>query len=79
MHSRALRLAAFCGLALSLLAARSAGCRAKAGSGSASSATPAVTPAIRRGHWITPLLTAPPPRPTPTLWKGVTRVPELPE
>ena len=77
MRSRALRLAAFCGLALSLLAARSAGCRAKAGS--ASSATPAVTPAIKRGHWITPLLTAPPPRPTPTLWKGVTRVPELPE
>jgi hypothetical protein len=27
----------------------------------------------------TPLLTAPPPQPTVTMWKGVTRVPELPE
>ena len=77
MRSRALRLTAFCGLALSLLAARSAGCRAKSGPNSRPPA--AVTPATRHGGWITPLLTAPPPRPTPTLWKGVTRVPDLPE
>ena len=30
-------------------------------------------------HWITPLMTPPPPRPTATLWPGVTRAPQLPE
>jgi hypothetical protein len=78
MRFRAVRLSGFCALAVCLLAARSAGCRSKSG-GSASRQPPVVTPATKQGTWITPLLTAPPPQPTPTLWKGVTRVPTLPE
>jgi hypothetical protein len=77
MRFRAFRSLAFCALAVSLLAARSAGCRAKPGA--SSKPVPAVTPAVKHGTWITPLLTAPPPRPTPTLWPGVTRVPTIPE
>ena len=77
MRSGSLRLAGFCALAVSLLAARSAGCRAKSDLGPAR--VPVVTPATKQGTWITPLLTAPPPQPTPTLWKGVTRVPTIPE
>ena len=59
---------------LAALCLRSAGCQKKpapAGRG-------APSPAAQR-HWITPLLTPPLPAPTPTLWKGVTRVPALPE
>ena len=38
-----------------------------------------VTPASK-GGWITPLMTAAPPPPTPTLWRtDITRIPTLPE
>jgi hypothetical protein len=71
------RLLGFCALAVSLLAARSAGCRTR--QGTSAKPAPVVTPAHKHGEWITPLLTAPPARPTPTLWPGVTRVPTIPE
>jgi hypothetical protein len=58
-------------LLLSLLALRAAGCRK-------AEKPPEKTPAAHP-HWITPLMTPPPPRPTPTMWPGVTRVPALPE
>jgi hypothetical protein len=61
-------------LLLAIMAWRSAGCRKK-------DAKARVTPpgASAPPHWITPLMTAPPPRPTVTMWKGVTRAPALPE
>ena len=55
------------------LGLRSTGCQKKPQAGK-----PAASPSSQR-KWITPLLTQPPPAPTPTLWKGVTRVPQLPE
>ena len=59
---------------LALFVLRGAGCKKKPAPGQ-----PEVTPASKNG-WITPLLTAPPPRPTPTLWRtDITRVPTLPE
>ncbi|MGE5414519.1 MAG: hypothetical protein ACM3NW_10110 [Syntrophomonadaceae bacterium] len=66
---------AFLALALlfGMMAGRAAGCRKKEKSVHRPAAAP--SPA----HWITPLMTAPPPRPTPTMWKGVTRAPQLPE
>jgi len=54
---------------LLLLSLRATGCSRK-------KAPPPPPPPL---HWITPLLTAPPPRPTVTMWKGATRVPDLPE
>ncbi len=50
---------------------RAAGCRKKTKAAAPAPSGPA--------HWITPLMTAPPPRPTVTMWKGVTRAPALPE
>jgi hypothetical protein len=61
-------------LLLGLLGFRSTGCQKKPAAGG----KPASSPSTQR-KWITPLLTQPPPAPTPTLWKGVTRVPQLPE
>jgi hypothetical protein len=60
-------------LLLAIMASRAAGCRKKE--------TKKVTPpgASSTPHWITPLMTAPPPRPTVTMWPGVTRAPVLPE
>jgi len=72
VNRRRLRVLAPLALLLALMAVRAAACRGK-GSAGASHAAP--TPA----HWVTPLMTAPPPRPTVTLWKGVTRAPALPE
>jgi len=60
------------GVVFAALAGRAAGCRK---SGKAGAVHNAKTPA----HWITPLMTPPPPRPTVTMWKGATRVPQLPE
>ncbi len=57
-------------LLILVLSCRATGCRKKA-------AAPAPKPASP--YSITPLMTPPPPRPTVTMWKGVTRVPELPE
>jgi len=54
------------------MAARAEGCRKKEPS-------PAQPRAKTPAHWITPLMTPPPPRPTVTMWKGVTRAPQLPE
>jgi hypothetical protein len=56
------------------LAARAAACKSKG-------AAPAAgrKPTIAAKHWITPLMTAPPPRPTVTMWPAVTRAPQLPE
>jgi len=62
------------GLLVALIAARAEGCRKKSAAPAAPSAS-AEPPA----HWITPLMTPPPPRPTVTLWPGVTRAPQLPE
>jgi hypothetical protein len=62
-------------LLLAVMAWRAAGCRGKKETKPAQRAAPfATTP-----HWITPLMTPPPPRPTVTIWKGVTRAPALPE
>ncbi len=60
-------------LLLGMLAGRAAGCRKKENPVHHPPAAP--SPA----RWITPLMTPPPPRPTPTMWKGVTRAPQLPE
>jgi hypothetical protein len=60
-------------LLLVIMAFRSAGCRKK------EAKTPPHGGAVSTPHWITPLMTPPPPRPTVTMWKGVTRVPALPE
>jgi hypothetical protein len=58
-------------LVLAALALRSAGCK---------KAAPPVPGAAPPERWSTPLLTAPPPRPTPTLWRtDITRIPTLPE
>ncbi len=60
---------------LALLAGRATACKGRKGA-----ATPAHGPAVTApAHWVTPLMTPPPPRPTPTMWKGVTRAPQLPE
>lgn len=62
-------------LVLAALSLRAGGCRKKT-----AVATPtAPSAAVRPQSWPTPLLTPPPPQPTPTLWKGVTAVPALPE
>ncbi len=58
-------------LLILVLSCRATGCRKKA----ALPVAPAVSPPYR----ITVLMTPPPPRPTVTMWKGVTRVPTLPE
>jgi hypothetical protein len=61
---------------LALFVLRGAACKKKPAPGQ-----PAVvvTPASKN-PWITPLLTAPPPMPTPTLWRtDITRIPTLPE
>jgi len=52
--------------------ARAEGCRQK-------ETSPLQLKAKTPAHWITPLMTPPPPRPTVTMWKGVTRAPQLPE
>ena len=57
---------------LALMAARAEGCRKKEPS-------PMQPKAKTPAHWITPLMTPPPPQPTVTMWKGVTRAPQLPE
>jgi len=59
---------------LAVFVLRGTACKRKPGS-----AQPVVTPASKKG-WITPLMTAPPPPPTPALWrKDITRIPTLPE
>jgi hypothetical protein len=59
-------------LLILVLNCRATGCRKKA-------AAPVVAPAGSPPYRITPLMTPPPPRPTVTMWKGVTRAPQLPE
>jgi hypothetical protein len=62
-------------LLLAALGAHAGGCR----KASSAARPPEVTPAAAH-PWITPLMTPPPPLPTPTLWrKDITRVPALPE
>jgi len=63
-------------LLLAIMAWRAEGC-GKGATGSKAGSR-AATPATQR-QWITPLMTPPPPRPTVTMWKGVTRAPALPE
>jgi len=58
-------------LLILVLSCRATGCRKKA--------APSVAPAGAAPYRITVLMTPPPPRPTVTMWKGVTRVPQLPE
>jgi hypothetical protein len=58
-------------LLILVLSCRANGCRKKA----AVAAPPPGSPPYR----ITVLMTPPPPQPTVTMWKGVTRVPALPE
>jgi len=73
VQRRYLKAAGALGLLLALMGGRAEGCRSKK---EAATAHPkGKTPA----HWITPLMTPPPPRPTVTLWPGVTRAPQLPE
>ncbi len=73
MNRRTLRALWPLALLLVLMAGRAAGCRRKGAAGEAA------RPAVTARHWITPLMTMPPPRPTVTMWKGVTRAPQLPE
>ena len=56
------------------LAMRGTACKSK-------TAAPAAgrQPTIAAKQWVTPLMTAPPPRPTVTMWPAVTRAPQLPE
>ncbi|HEY1434966.1 MAG TPA: hypothetical protein VGG65_06295 [Thermoanaerobaculia bacterium] len=77
MNRRSIRALWPLALLLALMAWRAAGCSksAPARKGAPGGATTAAAPK----HWITPLMTAPPPRPTVTMWKGATRVPALPE
>ena len=75
MTPKATRIAWFlpATLLLALFVLRGAACRKKPSPGE-----PVVTPAAKEG-WITPLLTAPPPQPTPPLWRAdITRVPTEP-
>jgi hypothetical protein len=58
-------------LLILVLSCRATGCRKKA----AAPTVPAGSPPYR----VTVLMTPPPPQPTVTMWKGVTRVPALPE
>jgi len=75
MTKRAVRVAWFLLPILAALAIHAAGCRKTP----AANPRPQITPASAH-PWITPLLTPPPPLPTPTLWrKDITRVPALPE
>ncbi len=60
---------------LALFAVRATACKGRKGSATAGHPSTVTSPA----HWITPLMTPPPPRPTVTIWKGVTRAPQLPE
>jgi hypothetical protein len=69
---RFVKAAGALGILLTLMAGRAEGCRKK-------DTTPGNTPGKTPAHWITPLMTPPPPRPTVTLWPGVTRAPQLPE
>lgn len=62
-------------LVLAALSLRAGGCRKK----TAPVAPTAPSAAVNPKSWPTPLLTPPPPQPSPTLWKGVTPVPALPE
>ena len=60
---------------LALFGLRGAACRKKP-----TTDQPAVVTPASKKPWITPLLTAPPPQPTATLWRtDITRVPTLPE
>jgi hypothetical protein len=62
-------------LLLALFVVRGTGCRKKTAE---PARPPEVTPASKSG-WITPLLTAPPPQPTATLWRtDITRIPTEP-
>ncbi len=61
-------------LVLAALSLRAGGCRKKT--------APVPSPpsaAVKPESWPTPLLTPPPPQPSPTLYRGVTAVPALPE
>lgn len=58
------------------LASRGAACRSKSKTAAPSAGT---RPTIAAKHWVTPLMTPPPPRPTVTMWPAVTRAPQLPE
>jgi hypothetical protein len=64
---------------LTVMAWRSAGCQRKAAAPKDSVHNGKVPTAMASPHFITPLMTPPPPRPTVTLWKGATRAPALPE
>jgi len=57
-----------------VLSCRAGGCRKKAAT-AAAPLPPNGSPAYK----VTVLMTPPPPQPTVTLWKGVTRAPALPE
>ena len=62
-------------LLLALFVVRGTGCKKKAAD---PPRPPEITPASKSG-WITPLLTAPPPQATPTLWRtDITRIPTEP-
>jgi hypothetical protein len=63
-------------LLAAVLAARGAACRGKNVAPAAGKGKKAT---IAAPHWVTPLMTQPPPRPTVTMWVGVTRAPQLPE
>jgi hypothetical protein len=76
MMRRPLRGLWLLALVLAALSLRSGGCRKKPPAPPASTAPSA---AVNPQSWPTPLLTPPPPQPSPTLWKGVTAVPALPE
>lgn len=57
-----------------VLSCRAGGCRKKAAT-AAEPQPPKGSPPYR----VTVLMTPPPPQPTVTMWKGVTRAPSLPE
>jgi hypothetical protein len=61
-------------LLAALMAARASACKSKS-----AAPAPAKKATIAAREWVTPLMTAPPPRPTVTMWVGVTRAPSLPE
>jgi hypothetical protein len=74
MFRRAARALWPLALLILVLSCRATGCRKKA------AAPPSFTvPAGSPPYRITVLMTPPPPRPTVTMWKGVTRAPQLPE
>jgi len=63
-------------LLAAVLAVRATACRSKNAAPAAGTGKKAT---IAAQHWVTPLMTQPPPRPTVTMWVGVTRAPQLPE